>query len=292
MGKASNAKKVNRAAATGGGRTAGKKTPVLWYSAIFFVVVIGVTGVFLSSKNISDNKASAQVSPPVPNKDHWHVAYGFNLCGQWASPLVDGPAGDATGIHTHGDGLVHTHPFLASVGGKNATFAKLMKDTGAVVSGTAVNLQRSGEKFTNGDKCGKKEGVLSARVFKNLKDTKGTEFKGNPASYRLTDGQLFVVSFNPKGTKISQPPSAANLSDPGDLGNAPKPSDATPTQILQLRPTPIRLPLRLRESDSPRWRRGHAPAAAYVHHAQADASRRGGADARTRGGAPGLARSH
>ena len=32
MGKASQAKKVNRAASTGGGRTAGRKAPVGWYS--------------------------------------------------------------------------------------------------------------------------------------------------------------------------------------------------------------------------------------------------------------------
>lgn len=238
MGKASNAKKVNRAAATGGGRTAGKKTPVLWYSAIFLVVVLGVTGVFLSSKNISDNQASASVSPPVPNKDHWHVAYGFNLCGKWASPLVDGPSGDATGIHTHGDGLIHTHPFLASVGGKNATFAKLIKDTGVAVTSTSVNLNRSGEKFSNGAKCGKKQGVLTARVFKNLKDTKGTEFTGDPANYRMKDGQLFVVSFNPKGTTLTQPPSAANLADPGDLGSAPSPSGAPPTNVVTPDSTP------------------------------------------------------
>lgn len=217
MGKASNTKKVNRAAATGGGRTAGKKAPVGWYSALFVVVVLGVMGVFFASADLNEAKTAGNTDPPAVNKDHWHVAYGFNLCGKWAAPLKDGPAGDTTGIHTHDDGLIHTHPFVASVAGKNATFDKFMDDTDTSVSATAVDLKREGEKFKNGDKCGKKEGVLTARFFENEADTTGTLLKGNPADYRLKDGQLITISFNPKGFKITQPPSAGNLQDPGDL---------------------------------------------------------------------------
>ncbi len=242
MGKASNAKKVNRAAATGGGRTAGKRTPVLWYASIFVVVVLGVLGVALSSKNISDKQASADTTPPIANKDHWHAAYGFNLCGQWAAALNDGPKGDSTGIHTHGDGLIHTHPFLDSVSGKNATFGKLMKDTETTVTATSVNLKRDGEKFKNGDKCGKKPGVLTARTFKNLEDKVGTELKGNPSLWRIKNGSLITISFNPEGFKVQQPPSSANLSDPGDLGQTPQPSDATPTTAVPTTPTTATTP--------------------------------------------------
>ncbi len=217
MGKASNTKKVNRAAATGGGRTAGRKAPVGWYSALFVVVVLGVMGVYFSSSNLNDRKTAGTVDPPAVNKDHWHMAYGFNLCGKWSAPLKDGPSGDTTGIHTHEDGLIHIHPFVSSVAGKNATFGKLMDDTDTSVTATSVNLKRDGEKFKNGDKCGKKEGVLTARVFKNLKDNEGTLLDGNPSSYRMKDGQLIVISFNPKGFKVTQPPSAGNLQDPGDL---------------------------------------------------------------------------
>lgn len=225
MGKASNAKKVNRAAATGGGRTAGRKAPVAWYSAIFVVVVFGVAGVFFASKNLGDIDAAAATTPPAVNKDHWHVAYGFNLCGTWAAPLQDGPSGDTTGIHTHADGLIHAHPFVASVAGKNATFAKFMDDTDTSLSTTTVNLKRDNEKFKNGDKCGKKTGVLTARVFKNEADKTGTLLKGNPAAWRLKDGALISISFNPKGFKIEQPPSAGNLADPGDLGTTPTPTE-------------------------------------------------------------------
>jgi hypothetical protein len=228
MGKASQAKKVNRAAATGGGRTAGKKAPVAWYSAIFVVVVLGVLGVFTASSSLNDKQAAGATTPPVANKDHWHAAYGFNLCGKWADPLADGPQGDQHGIHTHADGLIHTHPFDSTAAGKNATFAKLIDDTDVSVSATSVDLKRKGEKFKNGAKCGKKPGTLTWYVFKNLKDKKGKKMSGNPANWRIRDGQLIVVSFNPEGFKVTQPPSAAELPNPKDLQPTETP-DSTDT---------------------------------------------------------------
>ncbi len=238
MGKASQAKKVNRAAATGGGRTGGSRAPVGWYSAVFVVVVVGVLGVFMASKNISDKQAAATTSPPVANKDHWHAAYGFNICGKWADPLNDARP-DASGIHTHGDGLVHTHPFVNSAAGKGATFGKMMVTTDTKLTATSFDLKREGEKRQNGDKCGKKTGVLTARVFKNLADKTGKELQGNPASWRIVDGSLITVSFNPKGFKVTQPPSAGNLKDPGDVLQAPTtllpepPADETATTTEQ-----------------------------------------------------------
>lgn len=217
MGKASNTKKVNRAAATGGGRTAGKTAPVGWYSSLLVVVLLGVFGVYVASANLGDQKAAADTNPPAVNKDHWHVAYGFNLCGEWATPLRDGPAGDTSGIHTHEDGLIHAHPFVASAAGRNATFGKLMDTTDTKVSATSVDLKRDKEKFENGDKCGNKPAKLTARTFKNLEDTTGTLLKGDPSKWRLKDGALITISFNPEGFKVTQPPSAGNLNDPGDL---------------------------------------------------------------------------
>ena len=228
MGKASQAKKVNRAAATGGGRTAGKKTPVGWYSALFVVVVLGVLGVFTASNSLSNSKASASTTAPVANKDHWHAAYGFNLCGEWAAPLKDGPAGDQHGIHTHGDGLVHTHPFDSTTAGKNATFGKLMEDTGASLSATSVNLNVKGTKFKNGAKCGKKPGELTWYVFKNVKDKKGTKMSGDPSKWRIKNQELITISFNPKGFKATQPPSAATLPNPADLQQTTNPTDTVP----------------------------------------------------------------
>ena len=228
MGKASQAKKVNRAAATGGGRTAGSKTPVAWYSALFLVVVLGTFGVFMASKNISDNQAAASEVPPVKG-DHCHAAYGFNFCGKWVDPLEDGPRGDRNGIHTHADGLIHTHPLVNSATGRNATFGKLMSTTATKLTATSVDLKRKGEKFDNGDKCGKKAAKLTWRVFKNESDKTGKLMKGDPSEWRIADGAIIAISFNPDGFKIEQPPSAPNLADPIDLRESQQPPTETTT---------------------------------------------------------------
>lgn len=201
---------------------------MLWYGTIFVVVVFGVLGVFFSASNLRDKDQASAGTPPLVNKDHWHAAYGFFLCDAWAQPLADTKQ-DSTGIHTHADGLVHTHPFVPSAAGKNATFGKFLDITGAKVSATSIDLKRPDEKFKNGDKCGSKPGFVTARVFKNLADKTGTELKGDPSSWRIENGELLSVGFVPKGKTLEQPPSAANLSDPGDLATTPSPSDPTPT---------------------------------------------------------------
>ena len=58
-------------------------------------------------------------TPPVANQDHWHAAYGVYLCDDFAPPITD--ERDPKGIHTHGDGIIHIHPFVRSSPGKNAT---------------------------------------------------------------------------------------------------------------------------------------------------------------------------
>src|SRR5690606_25803270 len=42
-------------------------------------------------------------------QDHWHQAYGFYVCDSFLPPLV-AVVRDRTGIHTHGDAVIHTHP--------------------------------------------------------------------------------------------------------------------------------------------------------------------------------------
>ena len=64
--------------------------------------------------------------------EHWHSAIGIYVCDRWVSNLSDrGP--DALGIHTHDDGLIHIHPFLAGATGKAATLGKFFDQVGMEV---------------------------------------------------------------------------------------------------------------------------------------------------------------
>ena len=56
-------------------------------------------------------------------------------------PVFESPVGSPAGtqnagIHSHGDGLVHIHPFTAAEAGKNATLGKFAQYAGITLSAT------------------------------------------------------------------------------------------------------------------------------------------------------------
>ncbi|MGH2685267.1 MAG: hypothetical protein ACRDJP_07365, partial [Actinomycetota bacterium] len=105
MGKASSSKKVARAARAGGGRRASQQRNLVFPGAI---AIIGILGVLLIAFARGEDAADADVPPRI--NEHWHAAYGVNICGDWDQPLVD-TQNDRLGIHTHEDGIIHIHPF-------------------------------------------------------------------------------------------------------------------------------------------------------------------------------------
>jgi hypothetical protein len=83
------------------------------------------------------------IRPSATLQDHWHVAYDIYLCDYFAAPLSD-VRDDVNGIHTHGDGIVHIHPFTAAASGANATLGLFMDQVGVVISDEAINLPNDG----------------------------------------------------------------------------------------------------------------------------------------------------
>ncbi|HEX7133276.1 MAG TPA: FKBP-type peptidyl-prolyl cis-trans isomerase [Iamia sp.] len=71
--------------------------------------------------------------------EHWHVAYSFVVCGEELPPAADRGA-DALGIHTHEDGLIHVHPFLAAASGTKATFGAFLDQIGASIDDDGLEL--------------------------------------------------------------------------------------------------------------------------------------------------------
>src|SRR5689334_25270015 len=118
MGKASSSKKVARVAKAGAGRT--RRQGGLSWTWITAIVLFCGFGVFLIG--FSRNQNINTKAGPRPRlfsshpEDHWHVAYGLYICGQFAPDLPQNPnlASTAPGIHTHGDGLIHVEANKAS----------------------------------------------------------------------------------------------------------------------------------------------------------------------------------
>ena len=68
--------------------------------------------------------ASKGTAPAVG--DHWHSAWGVYVCDKFVK-LPEPTGNDPVGIHTHGDGLIHTHPFSEKAAGKIAIMARFFE---------------------------------------------------------------------------------------------------------------------------------------------------------------------
>src|SRR3954464_11404283 len=109
MGKASSAKKVARADRAGGKSSKRERPKLAFPLAVFVVIVLG-SSLVVYARTARNDVASADTAPSSVNKDHWHAAYGFYVCDHFLPALPESPK-DPEGIHTHGDGVFHIHPF-------------------------------------------------------------------------------------------------------------------------------------------------------------------------------------
>jgi hypothetical protein len=216
MGKASSNKKVARAASTSGGRTAGGRTPWIYYVSIITIVVIGTALVYFSrSHRLSAVNTAGGASPPVVGQDHWHEAYGFYVCtaadkGEFI-PVFPYQT-DPEGIHTHGDGVIDIHPYEKSAAGKNAVLGVFSKVTGVTLNAGELKIPSfsgyGGHDYHDSDNCGGTPGRVQVTVFPTSTTPSGTLWTKDPRDAPLTDQSMIVVSFMPKGAKIPPPPQA------------------------------------------------------------------------------------
>ncbi len=203
MGRASSSKKVARAASTGGGRTARGARPLAWYGAIALVVILGISGIVFSRAERRQELASGRdASAPVANRDHWHAAYGVYLCDSFSAPLAE--ERDPKGIHSHGDGIIHIHPFVRSAAGRNATLGVFAEAVGLGLSDDELKVP-GGKTYESGKtKCGDEPGVVQVKV----NDKVITE---EVAKIKLADSDLVTIAFAPKGAELPTPPTADDL---------------------------------------------------------------------------------
>src|SRR4051812_26487846 len=212
MGKASSSKKVARAARAAGRPGTGRSFG--WPLVISSVVVVGVLLIVLSRGGTAD-----VVAPKLG--DHWHAAYGIYDCDHFIAPLTDvgndsGPGG--TGLHTHGDGLMHMHPFGTKYTGHGANLGNWGIITGLKLTDTSI--EAAGIKAKNGDPCGSKKGTLKLKVWDSPTDKKGHLIAKDYAKYAPQEFTMWVLAFVPEGADIPPPPAAAiqALQQPADVG--------------------------------------------------------------------------
>ncbi len=171
---------------------------------------------------------AASADAPVVGKDHWHAAFGVWNCGTWLATLrgradrrvlnqtqqneSSGEAGrrtsplrsrdlsaqtlssdaDPTGIHTHGDGLVHTHPVGNVAEGKNAILQKFFDVVGVKITSTAVSIEGH-PTIKVGGNCKGEKSVVRTLVWSSVTSKSPKVFKVDPGLIALRDRQLIAV---------------------------------------------------------------------------------------------------
>jgi hypothetical protein len=151
-----------------------------------------------------------------------------NICGEWlaAEPQFEKPADNPNqvanvGIHTHGDNLIHTHPFVVAEEGNNARLSKFADYGGWSVSADSIDAWVGPEskpkqtEWSNGDTC--TFGEYKGEPGRVSWAVDGEARTGNPADYKMTDGETLAIYFLPKGAEKPFPPDActefATISD-------------------------------------------------------------------------------
>jgi hypothetical protein len=171
--------------------------------------------------------------------DHIHQSVAFNACGQFLPDLPEFES--PVGIHTHGDGVIHIHPFSQLGVGANATFERYLEDArddgGLEVEISDDKLEYLGETYEEGDAdaC---EGVddpqLRVAYWDDVQDAESEPeiTTGGFGDRRLTtDGAGLTIFFGDADADIPKPPTAENLAVLGaaDGGQVPDEEGNTTT---------------------------------------------------------------
>jgi hypothetical protein len=223
MAKGSSARKVARVAASSGGARAHKSRNLAFPFAIVLIVAAGLLLVIFAREN--NQSASANNTPPRasidPTKpsDHWHAAFAVDICGQEQPPVQDGPV-DTLGIHTHGDGVIHIHPFVTRAAGKGANLGRFFNQVGMKVTDTSIRMPNKKVYEEGKTACNGKPAEVSVAFWKvGLKASKEKPDKvytGDFSNIRFRENyEAFTLAFLPKGTTAKAPSTAPNLVELG-----------------------------------------------------------------------------
>ena len=225
MSPSSSANKVARVAARSGGsgRPAGpsQSNQRTWLFPLAIVVILaGGLGIVVFARSQSTGSTSNTTKPRAmlsqgQPADHWHAAFAMNVCGKELPAL---PQFESTqGIHTHGDGLIHIHPYEIRAAGKGATIGRFLKGAGVELNNDSFHITAQKDKYEAGvTTCGGKPTELVLAYWK-----RGITAESSPptqvlhsdfANERFTgDLAAYTLALVPKGTpdKAIPPPSTA-----------------------------------------------------------------------------------
>ncbi|MCY3892295.1 MAG: hypothetical protein F4Y76_12360 [Acidimicrobiales bacterium] len=205
MARSAAAKKVAKAASAGGsGRSFRPRRDILFPAAMLLVVLLGVVLILVARNERSSN---APAGPPRLG-DHWHSLYAIYDCDEFILDLYPNDVDDQSGIHTHGDGLIHIHPFHTGVTGQFATVGAFMREIEFELTDSRIELPDGTILDESGEGCASPDpdsddpdisepgAELRIMRWETLQAEKALAFTEDLRDVRfLDDGQIFVFAF-------------------------------------------------------------------------------------------------
>ncbi len=233
MGKASSSKKVARAARAGGSRRVGQRRNLAFPALITVILVAGVLLVVFARER-RDATAAPRFGATAPPGDHWHAAYNIVVCGQ-VQPGLSDAVPDTSGIHSHGDGVIHIHPFTRGFAGPNARMGAWFETVGLEMNEDRLVLP-DGTTFEEGeDDCDGEPGRLRVAVW----DSAQAALDGEDPSRIVdddfgdlrfrSDREAYTFAFLSEGEEIPAPDNIPSLDNLSDVVEAPDDSTTTTT---------------------------------------------------------------
>ena len=167
------------------------------------VAGIGIVALFaLQRESVVGIAPEAQI-------DHWHDAYLFNHCGSDLPASTNST--DPDGIHTHGAGLIHVHPFNPSTAGPNATFGAFIEAIGGELTDSAY-LPGPGEvplPLLESEGCDGEDAVLQLAYWEDaFSDDDPVIVTENLAGFGFdaAQGSAYTLALLPAGAEVPKPP--------------------------------------------------------------------------------------
>jgi hypothetical protein len=139
-----------------------------------------------------DDSGSGGGGPPRVG-DHWHANYEYYVCGR----LQPNAPEWNSGVHTHGDGVIHIHPVESFEEGSGARLVKWFEYGGGELTEDTVRLPGERTTHTNGDEC---PGGVTAivQVYVIPAGTDAQERLEDWSDYIPQDGDTVGIFFGPE----------------------------------------------------------------------------------------------
>jgi hypothetical protein len=256
----SSTKKAARLAQKGKGRRVRFQGGTLFPLVVAIVLVVGLGLVVYA-------RASRPEDVPPFASDHWHGAYGFQLCSDSPNVELTGNIEEfdadgnltgtdayvTSGVHSHDDGVIHWHPTGSRATGRDAQLGVFFGNYGVELSDTRLELPEGGftvdgaappEEFPvtyeEGEtECDGEDARLTVVVWEDHRDPNSSQVYTSSFDDIPFDknGLAITIAFVPDDVDVEMPPSAANLEELGALDAPPPaagetvPPSETPTSV-------------------------------------------------------------